>query len=154
MPASDLQPLRSNHKRIKAQTVALESEAGVGHHWVTKGTVFHDDIRPLLSDEAVEYAMGATSGSSRPVRTTLARWLEIKHTLNTSAAVKKELKSFFKQHGIDKSKKMSGAQMKQFAQQVENGITAAGEPHPIIGPFNKAVKAAVKPGDNRAVKDG
>ena len=53
-------------------------------------------------------------------RTTIAMG-GIKHT-DYSIEVKEELEKFFKRNGIDKSKKMTGAQMEQFVKQVEKGL--------------------------------
>ena len=58
--APSLAPLAIAAQQTKAEFVATPTGGqNVGHHWVPKGVVFRDDIRPFLSDKAVEYAMGA-----------------------------------------------------------------------------------------------
>lgn len=115
----------------------------VGHHFVNVATTMDADIRPLLSDDAVHYALGAYSGPTSPPHgnTTLG---DIKHP-QYNGHVKKELEQYIKDNGISKAKKMTGAQMEDFVGKIENGLGANGKAHPAIGAYNKGVKAIVRP---------
>ncbi len=122
----------SDSGSIKAIASLASWHPPVGHHYVPVGVTQHPDIRPFLSDEAVEYAAGAYSGPTNPPHgnTTAA---EITHP-KYSAEVKKEMETFI------------GAQMKRFSDLMENGLDAGGKPHRIIGEYNGAIKKMLPKG--------
>jgi hypothetical protein len=128
----------SGPKRVVAQQVSLPS---VGHHWGAVGAVFDKDIRPLLSDDAVHYALGSYSGATDPAHG-FRKYGGVSHR-DYNLAVKDELKNFLK---TNKIKKMTKEQMEQFIGLIKNGRGADGKPHTLIGQFNRAIKSAVPKG--------
>jgi hypothetical protein len=135
----------SDRNQVVAQQVSWHPP--VGHHWVPVGVTQDPDIRPYLSDEAVQYATGAYSGPTDPHHgnTTID---EVTHH-RYSAEVRAELHKFIKQHKI---KKMTVAQMAEFTSLIENGFGADGRPHAFIGRYNKAIKAMLPKGAIRPNK--
>jgi hypothetical protein len=129
----------SGPKGVVAQQVSTRS--GVGHHWAPFSVVFDDEIRRLLADEAVEYAMGAYSGPTSPSHRN-ASYGGLTHT-QYNDLVKKELKKFIKQRKI---KKMTANQMQEFVQLINSGRNASGKPDPRIAAFNKAIRKALPKG--------
>ena len=129
----------SGPKRVAAQQVSVRS--GVGHHWAPVTAVLDKEIRSLLSDEAVEYAMGAYSGRTDPPHRN-ATYGGLTHPQYNNL-VKDELKEFIKQRKI---KKMTVAQMEEFTSLIVRGLDASGEPDRRIGAFNKAIRKALPKG--------
>jgi hypothetical protein len=138
----------SGPKKVDAQQVSWHPP--VGHHWVPVGVTQHPDVRPLLSDEAVEYGAGAYSGPTDPHHrnTTLD---EVTHR-EYSAEVRSELQKFIEQNKISKTNKMTPAQMEEFTNLIENGLGANGQPHDFIGPYNRAIKGMLRKGTVRPSK--
>lgn len=129
----------SDSRRATASLAAWHPP--VGHHWVPVGVTQHPGIRQFLSDDAVAYAAGAYSGPTDPHhRNTTAGG--VKHP-EYNGKVRAEIKEFIKKNNISRSNKMTGAQMKEFAELMENGLDANGEAHPFIGRYNKAIKGMV-----------
>jgi len=124
----------SSRSRVHAQLVA----GAVGHHYVPVRVVFDESIRPFLSDEAVEYAMGAYSGKTIPPHAG-GTYGEVTHP-TYSARVKEELKSYIK---LKKIKKMTLTQMEEFVGLMKNGQTAFGTPNREIAAFNKAIGGTI-----------
>jgi len=131
----------SDPKRVHA---TLVSTPKAGHHYAPVGAVFNEDIRPLLSDEAAQYAAGATSGQTDP-RHGGGTYGEVTHPA-FNAEVKKELQTFIKMNKITKSNKMTAAQMEEFVGLLKKGLGADGEANPVIGPFNSDVQGMVPKG--------
>jgi len=131
----------SGPKRVHA---TLVSTPAVGHHYAPVGAVFNEDIRPLLSDEAAQYAAGATSGGTEPAHNA-GPYGDVKH-MKYNTEVKAELQKFIELNKITKSNKMTAAQMEEFVGLMEKGLGANGEPNPVIGAFNGAVNAMVPKG--------
>jgi hypothetical protein len=116
----------------------------VGHHWVPTGVVQDKKIRPLLSDEAAQYAAGAYSGPTNPPHGNVTGG-GIKHP-EYSAEVKKQMERYIKDNKITTSKPMTKEQMKQFAEYMEKGLDARGNPHEVIGSYNNAIKKMLPKG--------
>jgi hypothetical protein len=134
----------SGPRRIVAQQVSTRS---VGHHWNPVSAVTDDSIRPFLSDDAVAYAAGSYSGATDPDHN-FGTYGGVRHR-DYNRVVKEELKTFIKDNGI---KKMTKEQMRDFIGLIENGLDTHGEPHPVIGPFNRAVKSMVPKGTSTPTK--
>jgi hypothetical protein len=105
----------------------VSTRRGIGHHWAPVAAVLDKGIRSLLSDEAVEYAMGAYSVPTDPSHRN-GTFGGLTHPQYNNL-VKKELKKFIQHHKIEK--------MQQFIGQINNGLDAFGEPYPAIAEFNE-----------------
>ncbi|MGD9721838.1 MAG: hypothetical protein AB7O59_11040 [Pirellulales bacterium] len=136
--------VQAHHHRLATRTGSKQviqqasTRGGVGHHWAPKAVVFDPEIRPLLSDEAVEYAMGSYSGPTDPSHN-YGTFGGVRHP-DYNAAVKTELKKYMKLHKI---KKMTVEQMQDFIDLINSGRGANGTPHPQIAAFNNAIKRMV-----------
>ena len=128
-----------SQKRVAAQQAALAR--GIGHHWNPLWCVFHESIRPRLSDEAVHYAMGAYSGQTIPDHGNKT-YGDITH-VEYNDLVRRQLEEYLKLRRI---RKMSAAQMKEFVDLIKAGRGANGEEHGKIAAFNRAIKAQVPRG--------
>ena len=99
------------------------------------------DIKPYLSDEAIQYAMGSYSGPTDPDHN-YGVYGGVKHP-DYNQYVKEELKLYIEKNSI---KQMTVEQMQDFIGLVNKGLDASGEPHPQIAAFNNAIKKAVAGG--------
>lgn len=113
----------------------------VGHHWAPHSIVFSGKIRPMLSDDAVAYAMGSYSGKLNPPHRN-ARYGGITHH-EYNKLVNDELETFINGRRI---KNMTASEMHEFTNLVSGGRGANGEINPKIAAFNEAVKAQVAKG--------
>jgi len=95
----------------------------------------------MLTDEALEYAMGSYSGPTDPSHNHGTYGGVSHHQYNQD--VKKELKKFMEHRKIEK---MTAKQMEEFIGLVNQGLDALGEPHPRIAAFNDAINATVRKG--------
>jgi hypothetical protein len=129
----------SGPKKVVAQQVSWHPP--VGHHWAPYSVVFRDDIRPLLSDDAVAYAMGAYSGPTIPPHGN-ETYGGITHP-QYNEKVNEELKKFIEARKI---KKMTAEQMEEFIGLINNGLGANGKAHDAIAAFNKAIREALPKG--------
>ncbi len=129
----------SRPKRVVEQQVSWHP--AVGHHWAPYSVVFRDDIRPLLSDDAVAYAMGAYSGPTDPPHRN-DTYGGITHT-EYNKKVNEELKKFIEARKI---KKMTVKQMEEFIGLINNGLGANGQAHDVIAAFNKGIREALPKG--------
>jgi hypothetical protein len=114
---------------------------------VPVGVTQDPEIRPYLSDEAAEYAAGAYSGPTDPHHGN--KTLDEVTNQKYNSEVKAEIQKFIKQNKI---KKMTAAQMEEFAALMENGLGADGTPHKFIGTYNKAIKRMLPKGTIRPSK--
>jgi hypothetical protein len=105
------------------------------------GVIQHPDIRPFLSDEAVQYAAGAYSGPTSPHHGNRT-YGDVAHP-KYSAEVRKELRAFIDARGI---KKMTPKDMAEFTDLIKSGRGANGKPNKVIASFNKAIKGIVPKG--------
>ena len=126
----------SGPREVAAQQVA--SSKGVGHHWTPVSVVMSGDIKPFLSDEAIQYAMGSYSGPTDPDHN-YGTYGGVKHP-DYNQHVKKELQLYIKKHSI---KKMSVEQMQDFIGLINKGLRANGKVHEEITAFNNAIRATV-----------
>jgi hypothetical protein len=129
----------SGPKKVVAQQVSWHPP--VGHHWAPFGVVFRDDIRPLLSDDAVAYAMGAYSGPTDPAHGN-GTYGGITHP-QYNEKVNEELKKFIEARKI---KKMTAKDMEEFIGLINNGLGANGQAHDAIAAFNKGIREALPKG--------
>jgi hypothetical protein len=129
----------SGPKRVAAHQVSTRS--GVGHRWAPVTAVLDKEIRSLLSDEAVAYAMGAYSGPTDPPHGNRT-YGGLTHP-QYNDIVKDELKGFIKQRKI---KKMTVAQMEEFISLINRGLDASGKPDRRIAAFNNAIRKALPKG--------
>lgn len=135
----------SGPKQIVAQQVS--SRKAIGHHWAPKAVVFDAEIRPLLLDEAAEYAMGAYSGPTDPSHN-YGTYGGVSHR-DYNGLVKDELKQFIKKRKI---KKMTVEQMQEFIGLIDSGLDASGKAHPKIAAFNDAIRKAIPKGTSSPKK--
>ncbi|MBI2823622.1 MAG: hypothetical protein HYX69_02900 [Planctomycetia bacterium] len=140
-PASSLGRTASYPASKHIAALQVSSVPKVGHHWVPVAVVFDEDIRRVLSDKAVEYAMGAYSGPTTDPHN-YGKYGGVLHR-DYSAKVKEELQAFIKRNKITK---MTAEQMEEFGDLMKSGAKASGKPHPQIGAFNSAIKAQVAKG--------
>jgi hypothetical protein len=135
----------SGPKKVDAQQVSWHPL--VGHHWAPYSVVFQPDIRRLLSDDAIAYAMGAYSGPTDPAHGN-GTYGGITHP-EYNQKVNEQLKEFIKARKI---KKMTAEQMEEFVSLINNGLGANGKAHDEIAAFNKAIRATLPKGATASSK--
>ena len=129
----------SGPRKVAAQQVTWHPP--VGHHWAPHSVIFQPDIRPLLSDDAVAYAMGSYSGPTDPAHGN-RKYGGITHP-EYNKKVNEELRAFIQARKI---KKMTAKDMEEFVGLINNGLGANGQAHDEIAAFNKAIRDALPKG--------
>jgi hypothetical protein len=119
----------------------------VGHHWAPRSVIFRPEIRTLLSDDAIAYAMGAYSGPTDPSHLN-GNYGGVKHR-RYNELVDQELMKFIKARKIEK---MTAKEMEEFIGLINNGLGANGEPNKEIADFNNAIRKALPTGTSRSTK--